>query len=109
MGFKVGTVESIGDPTGWSEVPDDRVVRTPCIAGVYVEDLGMGEGGGVVQCSITVTESDYEILRDYRRNKTPVAIIDHRGNVFTGALFKISKVGFVDGAAYRLVDIEIYS
>lgn len=108
MVFKIGDVESIGDPTGWSEVPDDRVVRTPCITGVYVEDLGMGDNGSVVQCSITVTLADYDILRGYRRNKTSVTITDHYGDILVGAKFKINKVSFIDGAEYRSVEIEIY-
>ncbi|WP_378955374.1 hypothetical protein [Pelosinus sp. sgz500959] len=108
MGFKIGEVESIGDPAGWSEVPDDRVVRTPCITGVYVEDLGCADDGAVVQCSITVTLDDYEVLRGYRRNKTPVTVVNHYGEIVVDAKFKINKVSFVDGAPYRLVEIEIY-
>jgi hypothetical protein len=109
MAFKIGTVESIGDPENWSEDPKDRIIVTQCINGSYVEDNGIDEEDAVISCTITVTEQDYQTLLNYRISRTPVDITTHRGIFMQARKFKITKISYIDGAAFRSVGIEIYN
>lgn len=109
MGFRIGAIESIGDPSSYKEKPDDRVVQTPCINGTFTEDLGLNESGLIVTCTITITEKDYESLLECRRSKSKVTIVTHRGMLLSNRIFKITEVAFIDGAPFRDVSLEIYS
>ena len=105
----IGTAQCIGDPTNWAEKQNDRIEQTRCINGTYTEDIGYDASGMVINCTITVTESDYQALLAYRISGTRVTIVDHYGNTLTNRLFKLCQVHHEVGTNYRTLDIEIYA
>lgn len=108
MAFEIGSVKSVGDPESFGHTPDDRIQEVPCIVGAYVEDMGY-HGDGPANCTIYISESDYNVLKGYRQSKAAVNITDHRGNFMGTKKFKITKVEYEAGTEYRKVSLEIYT
>jgi hypothetical protein len=105
--FKIGTVESIDDPSAFKENPDDRISNVACLDGTYLEDLGLNDAGTTYEVTLTITEAEYAVLKGYRAAGTKPAITDHRGNSLGNRAFRIKGSTYVDGCALRQVELEI--
>ena len=105
--FTIGTVKAIEDPSSFSEHTDDRISNVPCIDGTYLEDLGVNTAGTTYDVTITITDADYAALLAYRAAKTKPSTTDHRGNSLGSRAFKIKSSTYVEGCAYRQVELEI--
>lgn len=105
--FSIGSVVSVEDPSSFREIPDDRVQNVPCIDDVYLEDLGIVPAGTTYEVTLTITNEDYAALLAYRGIGAKPAIVDHRGNNLGFRSFKIKGATYVEGCAFRQVELEI--
>lgn len=105
--FTIGAVVAQEDPSSFRENPDDRIAHVACIDGTYLEDLGLNEAGTTYDVTLTITDSDYGVLKGYRAAATKPSITDHRGNSLGNRAFKIKSSIYVAGCALRQVELEI--
>lgn len=105
--FAIGTVVAVEDPSSFREIPDDRIQNVPCIDDVYLEDLGVVPAGTTYEVTLTILASDYSALLAYRGIGAKPVIVDHRGNNLGARAFRIKGSTYIDGCAYRQVELEI--
>ena len=105
--FTIGTVAAIEDPAAYQEKPDDRIENVDCIDGTYLEDLGLNVEGTTYSVTLTISSSDYAVLKGYRIAKTAPSIIDHRGNSLGNRGFKIKSCITVAGCDLVQVELDI--
>lgn len=116
MSIQIGTIKSIGRTEGLEITPDDRqeLVKTVNSTGtetVTVEDYGVVADGEVISLEATFLPADYNTLRNYWTNRTPVTVILDDGTTnINNARIVIRRIQYYDKLmpTRKTVQLEVW-
>ena len=75
MHIKIGDVETLRTED-WEIIPDDRQTQIETIGGKVIQDFGLVEDNESYSCKVTLPSANWEVVKDYWHNRTPVTVRD---------------------------------
>lgn len=92
--IKIGEVETLRTED-WEIIPDDRQTQIETIGGKVIQDFGIVEDNENYSCTVTLKTANWETVKDYWHNRTPVTVRDTAGKEVNDLRVVVKKYNYV--------------